>query len=228
MASSSKQKTDEEIQKELEDSRKVTLTSATGLGSGKLTIGTNGASSYGDVGVGNEYAVLNDGGREYINIGGERAYWDDAAGGWAGSGYDGAGGNHRGAMFNTFNSPVQQAQSASPAAPVGAPPPAKPDWRDNIDMTQGEGSAGSGDGLTTDEIVDNSGMQNWMAMGPQTQGEHINALVDPANWQYQVDPANQRVRNLGRYRNPMLDEWMDTPFSQGGLLALNTGGLLNG
>ena len=90
-------------------------------------------------------------------------------------------------------------------------------------MTRGEGSAGSGPGLTTDEIVDNSGMQNWMAMGPQTAGEHVNALVDPANWQYQVDPAHQRVRNLGRYQNPMLDEWMNSPQYQGGLLALNKG-----
>lgn len=124
--------------------------------------------------------------------------------------------------------PGEPVAAAPDAAPIGAPAPAQKDWRDNIDMTQGEGSAGSGEGLTTDEIVDNTGMDRWMAMGPQTSGQHINPLVDPANWQYQVDPANQRVRNLGRYKNPMLDEWMDTPFSQGGLLALNTGGLLNG
>lgn len=120
------------------------------------------------------------------------------------------------------------ASAAPDAAPIGAPPPLKADWRDNIDMTQGEGSAGSGDGLTTDQIVDNTGMNNWMAMGPQTAGQHINPLVDPANWQYQVNPQHQQVRNLGTYKNPMLDEWMSTPFSQGGLLALNTGGLLNG
>jgi len=131
-----------------------------------------------------------------------------------------------GGIMSVAEMPVTAA--APDAAPVGAPAPKKKDWRDNIDMTRGEGSAGSGPGLTTDQIVDNTGMDNWMAMGPQTAGQHINPLVDPANWQYQVDPANQRVRNLGIYRNPMLDEWMDTPFSQGGLLALNTGGLLNG
>lgn len=133
--------------------------------------------------------------------------------------------SHGGGIMNVMEMPV----AATPdAAPVGAPAPAKKDWRDNIDMTQGEGSAGSGDGLTTDEIVDNTGMDNWMAMGPQSAGQHINPLVDPANWQYQVNPQHQQVRNLGTYQNPMLDEWMDTPFSQGGLLALNTGGLLNG
>ena len=133
--------------------------------------------------------------------------------------------SHGGGIMNVMEIPV----AATPdAAPVGAPAPVKKDWRDNIDMTQGEGSAGSGDGLTTDEIVDNTGMDNWMAMGPQSAGQHINPLVDPANWQYQVNPQHQQVRNLGTYKNPMLDEWMDNPFSQGGLLALNTGGLLNG
>ena len=133
--------------------------------------------------------------------------------------------SHGGGIMSIAEMPQMAAPES--AAPIGAPTPSKPDWRDDIDMTQGEGSAGSGDGLTTDGIVDNTGMDNWMAMGPQTQGEHINELVSPANWQYQVDPRNQQTRNLGRYRNPMLDEWMDTPFSQGGLLALNTGGLLN-
>ena len=117
----------------------------------------------------------------------------------------------------------QAAAPAQSAAPVGAPAPKPKDWRDDIDMTRGEGSAGSGPGLTTDGIVDNTGMQNWMAMGPQTAGEHVNALVDPSQWQYQVDPADQRVRNLGRYQNPMLDEWMNSPQYQGGLLALNKG-----
>jgi hypothetical protein len=134
--------------------------------------------------------------------------------------------SHGGGIMSVAEMPVTAA--APDAAPIGAPAPEKKDWRDNIDMTQGEGSAGSGEGLTTDQIVDNTGMDNWMAMGPQTAGQHINPLVDPNNWQYQVDPANQRVRNLGTYQNPMLDEWMDSPFSQGGLLALNTGGLLNG
>ena len=221
MASSSKQKTDEEIAKELAESRKVTLTSAGGLGSGKELIGTNGANSYGGIRVGDEYLVRNDGDREYIDIGGARAYWDPKGNTWRGTGYDSAGGNHRAAHFNTAN--VEATPNVAPSVGGGAPPPAQPDWRDNIDMTQGEGSAGSGDGLTTDQIVDNSGMQNWMAMGPQTAGEHINALVDPSQWQYQVDPANQRVRNLGRYQNPMLDEWMNSPQYQGGLLALNKG-----
>ena len=90
-------------------------------------------------------------------------------------------------------------------------------------MEQGPGSAGSGDGLTTDEIVDNSGMDNWMSMGPQTQGEHINALVDPGNWQYQVDPIDQQVRNLGRYQNPLLEEWLN---NRKGLLAQNKMGVL--
>jgi hypothetical protein len=118
---------------------------------------------------------------------------------------------------------MPQMAAAPSAAPVGAPPPTKPDWRDDIDMTRGEGSAGSGDGLTTSEIVDNSGMDNWMEMGPQTQGEHINPLVDPSNWQYQVDPRNQQVRNLGRYQNPLLDEWMS---QRKGLLGQNQMGVL--
>jgi len=121
-----------------------------------------------------------------------------------------------------YSAPTEAPEQIGPAV-VGAPAPAPNDWRDDVDMTRGDGSAGSGPGLTTDEIVDNSGMQNWMNMGPQTAGEHVNALVDPSNWQYQVDPANQRVRNLGRYQNPMLDEWMNSPQYQGGLLALNKG-----
>ena len=135
--------------------------------------------------------------------------------------------SHGGGIMNIMEIPVAETPTAA-AAPIGAPPPLKADWRDNIDMTQGEGSAGSGDGLTTDQIVDNTGMNNWMDMGPQTPGHLLNPLVDPGNWQYQVDPTHQQVRNLGTYKNPMLDEWMSTPFSQGGLLALNTGGLLNG
>ena len=160
-----------------------------------------------------------------INVGNDLSdqyRFNDVTGKWHANG---------GGIMEVGEMPVAAAPVAD-AAPVGAPPPAKPDWRDNVDMTQGEGSAGSGDGLTTDEIVDNSGMQNWMATGPQTAGQHVNPLVDPGNWQYQVDPANQRVRNLGRYRNPMLDEWMNPmtpgPMSMPGLLPRNTGGLLNG
>jgi len=129
--------------------------------------------------------------------------------------------SHGGGIMNIAEMP--QMAAAPSAAPVGAPPPTKPDWRDDIDMTRGEGSAGSGDGLTTSEIVDNSGMDNWMEMGPQTQGEHINPLVDPSNWQYQVDPRNQQVRNLGRYQNPLLDEWMS---QRKGLLGQNQMGVL--
>jgi len=130
--------------------------------------------------------------------------------------------SHGGGIMSIAEMP--QVQSA---APVGAPPPKKkkPDWRDDIDYDRPEGSAGSGPGLTTDQIVDNSGMQNWMDMGPQTSGQNVNALVDPENWQYQVNPEHQQVRNLGRYKNPMLDDWMNDRKKQG-LLSRQTGGLI--
>lgn len=131
--------------------------------------------------------------------------------------------SHGGGIMEIAEMPQMQAA----AAPVGAPPPKKkkPDWRDDIDYDRPEGSAGSGPGLTTDQIVDNAGMQNWMDMGPQTSGQNVNALVDPENWQYQVNPEHQQVRNLGRYKNPMLDDWMNDRKKQG-LLARQTGGLI--
>jgi len=227
MSSTSTKKTDAEIQKELEDARKVTLTSATGLGSGKQTIGTNGVNSYGDVGVGNEYVVRSDprkGGQEYIDIGGEKAYWDDEAGGWAGSGYDGAGGNQRGAMFNTFNSPVQQAQASSGGGGGGGggggnKPPK--DWRDNIDKTIHPGSVGSSPGLETSGIVDTTGMDNFMGSMAATPGAVVNPNVDPNNWMYQVNPEHQIARNVGVYKNPAIDDWLKN--SQKGLLSASGG-----
>ncbi len=96
-------------------------------------------------------------------------------------------------------------EPAAVAAPTVAPTAAPKDWRDDIDDSQSAGP----EGMTTDQIVDNAGMDNWMQMGPQTAGQHINALVDPANWQHQVDPQYQQTRNLGRYINPLLDEQMN-------------------
>ena len=95
--------------------------------------------------------------------------------------------------------------SAPAAVAVAAPAEAAPlDWREDIDYSKSEGP----EGMTTDEIVDNTGMNNWMDMGPQTAGQHINALVDPENWQYQLDPVHQQTRNIGRYINPLLEEQM--------------------
>ncbi len=97
------------------------------------------------------------------------------------------------------------AAAPEPAAVAAAAPAAPKDWRDDIDDSKSAGP----EGMTTDQIVDNAGMDNWMQMGPQTAGQHINALVDPANWQHQVDPQYQQTRNLGRYINPLLDEQMN-------------------
>ena len=224
MASSSKapRKTDEEIAKELEDARRVTLTSAGGLGSSMQEIGTNGANSYGGIQVGNEYIVRNDGDREYIDIGGAKAYWDPDRNTSAGSGYDSAGGNHRAASFNTVDVPVVQAQSA--AAPAGAPPPSnKPpkDWRDNIDKTIHPGSVGSSPGLETSGIVDTTGMDNFMGSMAATPGAVVNPNVDPNNWMYQVNPEHQIARNVGVYKNPAIDDWLKN--SQKGLLSASGG-----
>ena len=224
MGTSSKapRKTDEEIAKELEDARRVTLTSAGGLGSSMQEIGTNGANSYGGIQVGNEFIVRNDGDREYIDIGGAKAYWDPDRNTWAGSGYDSAGGNHRAASFNTVDVPVVQAQSA--AAPAGAPPPSnKPpkDWRDNIDNTIHPGSVGSSPGLETSGIVDTTGMDNFMGSMAATPGAVVNPNVDPNNWMYQVNPEHQIARNVGVYKNPAIDDWLKN--SQKGLLSASGG-----
>ena len=223
-SSSAPRKTDEEIAKELEDARRVTLTSAGGLGSSMQEIGSNGANSYGDVAVGNEYIVRNDGGREYIDIGGSRAYWDPDRNTWAGSGFDSAGGNHRAASFNTVDVPVVQAQApAASAAPAGAPPPTnkpKKDWRDNIDKTIHPGSVGSSPPLGTEGIVDTGGMDNFINMGGPAGG-HINPLVNHNNWIHQVNPDHLKARNVGRYINPGIDDFMNRK----GILA-GSGGLV--
>ena len=206
----------------MEDARRVTLTSAGGLGSSMQEIGTNGANSYGGIQVGNEYIVRNDGDREYIDIGGAKAYWDPDRNTWAGSGYDSAGGNHRAASFNTVDVPVVQAQSA--AAPAGAPPPSnKPpkDWRDNIDNTIHPGSVGSSPGLETSGIVDTTGMDNFMGSMAATPGAVVNPNVDPKNWMYQVNPEHQIARNVGVYKNPAIDDWLKN--SQKGLLSASGG-----
>lgn len=111
------------------------------------------------------------------------------------------------------------------AAPVVAAveEPTPLDWREDIDTSQSAGP----EGMTTSEIVDNTGMDNWMASGPETQGQHINALVDPASWQTQIDPRHQQTRNLGRYINPLIDEEMEYRKKQGLLsLASNNRGLI--
>jgi hypothetical protein len=113
---------------------------------------------------------------------------------------------------------AQQAPEA--AAPTAAPTAAPKDWRDDIDYSKSEGP----EGMTTDQIVDNAGMGNWMKMGPQTAGQHINPLVDPANWQHQVDPQYQQTRNLGRYNNPVLDAQV-AQRRRKGLLAYSPGGI---
>jgi len=107
--------------------------------------------------------------------------------------------------YYTFDPQAAPEPVAVAASSPAVEPAAKPDWREDIDTSQSAGP----EGMTTDQIVDNAGMDNWMQMGPQTQGQHINALVDPANWQTQIDPRYQQTRNLGRYINPMIDEQMN-------------------
>jgi len=209
MASSSKQKTAEELSaqqagydeqaKAMNDRRQVTLVGADGLGSSRARIG-GGYDNYDNISRGGTYAVNNDDRGEYIDIGGAKAYWNADKGNWQGTGQDSSGGNHNGASFMTSDVAAPQAIGAPTVAPE-----APKDWRDDIDDSKSAGP----EGMTTDQIVDNAGMDNWMQMGPQTAGQHINALVDPANWQHQVDPQYQQTRNLGRYINPLLDEQMN-------------------
>ena len=114
------------------------------------------------------------------------------------------------------------AQQAPAAAPTAEPTAAPKDWREDIDYSKSEGP----EGMTTDQIVDTAGMDNWMQMGPQTSGQHINALIDPANWQHQVDPQYQQTRNLGRYINPLIDEEREYREKQGLLSYSNNRGLI--
>jgi hypothetical protein len=123
---------------------------------------------------------------------------------------------------NDYYTFAPQAVAPAAAAPAAVAEP-KPDWRDDIDYSKSEGP----EGMTTDQIVDNTGMDNWMQMGPQTAGQHINPLVDPSNWQHQVDPQHQQTRNLGRYINPLIDEEMEYRKKQGLLsYASGNGGLI--
>ena len=195
MASSSKQKTDEEIAKELAESRKVTLTSAGGLGSGKELIGTNGANSYGGIRVGDEYLVRKDGDREYIDIGGARAYWDPEKNTWKGTGYDSAGGNHRASHFNTVNVAAQP--TAAPASSGGGKPPPKKD--------PGKVIYPPGQGPVLDTNPGGGGYANWQApmfnYQPITHGQHLNPLVDPNQWVYTPDPQFGILNNPGIYSN---------------------------
>ena len=61
-----------------------------------------------------------------------------------------------------------------------------------------------GPGLGTGDIVDNSGMNNWMNNGPVTPGQTLNPLMDPNEWQYQADPNDGYVPDLGTYVAPGL------------------------
>ena len=130
--------------------------------------------------------------------------------------------SHGGGIMNIGEMPQQ---APVDAAPVGAPPPTnkpKDDWRENIDKTIQPGSVGSSPGMTTEQIVDTSGMDNFMDMGG-SQGGHINPLVDPSNWMHQVNPDHLQARNVGIYKNPAIDDWLAK--SQKGLLS-KSGGLV--
>ena len=112
--------------------------------------------------------------------------------------------SHGGGIMQVGEMPQQQApvvQNAPSAAPKKKKP--KKDWREDIDY---DNSAGP-EGLPTSGIVDNEPMNNWLAMGPQT-GQELNPLVDPNNWQTVIDPKYQQTRNLGRYVNPGVDEFL--------------------
>jgi len=192
MASSSKRKTDEEIAKELEESRRVTLTSADGLGSGRYGIGTNGSNSYDGIKVGDEYIVRKDGDREYIDIGGARAYWDAEKNTWRGTGYDSAGGNHRGAFFNTVN------VAAKPSGGGGGGGEKKAPQKD-----PGKVIYPQGQGPVLDTNPGGGGYAAWQApmsnYQPITHGQHLNPLVDPNQWMHTPNPQHGILNNPGLY-----------------------------
>jgi len=191
MASSSKRKTDEEIAKELEESRRVTLTSADGLGSGRYGIGTNGSNSYDGIKVGDEYIVRKDGDREYIDIGGARAYWDAEKNTWRGTGYDSAGGNHRGAFFNTVN------VAAKPSGGGGGGEKKAPQ------KDPGKVIYPQGQGPVLDTNPGGGGYAAWQEpmsnYQPITHGQHLNPLVDPNQWMYTPNPQHGILNNPGLY-----------------------------
>jgi|TARA_B100001105_G_C22317910_1_gene411175 hypothetical protein len=187
MASSSKQKTDEEIAKELADARKVMLTSAGGLGSGMYSIG-DGQSSYGDIAQGKEYIVRKDGDREYIDIGGARAYWDEDKKRWAGSGFDSAGGNHRAAHFNTTD--VAKQSSGGKGGKGGKGGGGKPP-KDEVTYPGGQGPTVQTTPLSAFQV--GPGWSNWTPVG---NGGSANPLWDQYD-PWMPDPAHGIWTNPG-------------------------------
>jgi hypothetical protein len=133
--------------------------------------------------------------------------------------------NHGGDIVDLGEVAQQAPAAAASSGPTAAPtaePDAPADWREDVDYSKSE----SPEGMTTEQIVDNVGMDNWMEMGPVTAGQHINPLVDPAKWQYQADPKHQQVRNLGRYVNPLIAKEMEERQNQGVGMMYPGGGLL--
>ena len=78
----------------------------------------------------------------------------------------------------------------------------KPD--DDIVYGPRPGGVEYGPGPGTDDVVDNSGMNWWTNNGPITPGQSMNPLVDPNGWQYQADPNDGYIHDLGRYVAPGL------------------------
>ena len=80
----------------------------------------------------------------------------------------------------------------------------KPNPGEDIVYGPRPGGVEYGPGPGTDDVVDNSGMNWWTNNGPITPGQSTNPLVDPNGWQYQADPNDGYIHDLGRYVAPGL------------------------
>ena len=80
----------------------------------------------------------------------------------------------------------------------------KPNPGEDIVYGPRPGGVEYGPGPGTDDVVDNSGMNWWTNNGPITPGQPMNPLSDPASWQYQADPNDGYIHDLGRYVAPGL------------------------
>ena len=181
----------------MSEQKQVTLTGATNLGSGSYDIGGegygsgNGGNSYDDISVGQTYTVqTNKDGREYIDIGGAPAYYNESKGVWEGSGHDSAGGNKSGSTFSTGS--VTAAPTSSGGG-GGKPPPKKKPPTDTMPPAWNPPPGTDPDRSGTNQSLGDQNVESMLGYKPtSSDGEggtqNLNPLADANNWLHIEDP----------------------------------------